>query len=111
MRRQYSRRVIEETLLCFVHYNMFRFLDMNFQSSKFKLKKFVNSWEREINSTSYSMPPKSCVTHSQLDKHIWWWPIKFFFGGCVTPLSMELGNISEISTPGLNLVGKYSSEL
>jgi hypothetical protein len=28
-----------------------------------------------------------------------------------TPLSTELGNISEISTPGLNLVGKYSSEL
>jgi hypothetical protein len=28
-----------------------------------------------------------------------------------TPLSTELGNISEISTPRLNLVGKYSSEL
>jgi hypothetical protein len=28
-----------------------------------------------------------------------------------TPLSTELGNISEISTPGLNLVGKYSYEL
>jgi hypothetical protein len=28
-----------------------------------------------------------------------------------TPLSMELGNITEISTPGLNLVGKYSSKL
>jgi len=83
MRRQYSRRVIGETLLCFVHHNMFRLLDMNFQSSKFKLQKFVNSWEREMNSTSYSMTPKSCVAHAQLDKHIWWRPIKFFFGGCV----------------------------
>jgi len=28
-----------------------------------------------------------------------------------TSLSMQFRNISEISTPGLNLVGKYSSEL
>ncbi len=28
-----------------------------------------------------------------------------------TPLSRELGDISEIYTPRLNLVGKYSSEL
>ncbi len=59
--------------------------------------------------TSYSISPKSCVTHAQLHKHIWWMPIKLFFGGCVdTTLHLI---ISEISTPGLNLVGKYSSEL
>jgi hypothetical protein len=63
-----------------------------------------------MNPTSYSMPP-SHVSHALLDKHIWWRPTKFLFGGCMTPLSTQLGNISEISTPGLNLVGKYSSSL
>jgi len=38
--------------------NMSKLLQMNFQSSKFKLKKFVNSWDREMNLTSYSTPPK-----------------------------------------------------
>jgi len=49
---------------------MFRLLDMNFQSSKFKLKNFVDSWEREMNPTSYSMPPKSCVICSTWQAHI-----------------------------------------
>jgi hypothetical protein len=53
------------------------------------------------------------MSHAQFDKHIWWRPTKFWFGGCVdTTLLTELGNISEISTPGLNLVGNiYFSEL
>ncbi len=88
---------------------MFRLLDMNFQSSKFKLKKILNSWENEpyfilhapqvmchmlyLTSTFGGGPQSSCLVDA--------W----------TPLSTQLGNISEISTPGLNLVGKYSSKL
>ncbi len=37
---------------------MSRLLHMNFQSSKFKLKNFVNSCKGEMNPTSYSIPPK-----------------------------------------------------
>jgi len=88
---------------------MFRLLDMNFQSSKFKLKKILNSWENEpyfilhapqvmchmlyLTSTFGGGPQSSCLVDA--------W----------TPLSTQLGNISEISTPGLNRVGKYSSKL
>jgi hypothetical protein len=82
---------------------------MNFQSSKFKLKKILNSWENEpyfilhapqvmchmlyLTSTFGGGPQSSCLVDA--------W----------TPLSTQLGNISEISTPGLNRVGKYSSKL
>ncbi len=85
---------------------MFRLLDMNFQSSKFKLKKFVNSWEREMNSTSYSMAPKSCVTCSTWQAHLveahkvllWWMRGHHSH--------TELGNISEISSPRPQSSGK-----
>jgi hypothetical protein len=107
MRRQYSRTVIGNRY-CYVfsRSKMSRLLHMNFQSSKFKLKNFVNSWERAMTPTSYSMPP-SHMSHAQLDKHIWWRPTKFLFGGWRGHHShTELGNISEISSTRPQSSGK-----
>ncbi len=68
---------------------MFRLLDMNFQSSKFKLKKILNSWENE---------PYFILHAPQVMCHMLY-------------LASTFGGGPQISTPGFNLVGKYSSKL
>jgi len=82
---------------------------MNFQSSKFKLRTITNSWENEPYFILHA--PQVMYNMLYLTSTFGGGPQSFCLVDAWTPLSTQLGNISEISTPGLNLVGKYSSKL